>query len=559
MGEALPSAPPQEAIRAGRAHLAAADWVAARRSFSDALAQEESPEALEGLSWAAWWLDDADTVFNTRERAYRRYRDQGDPVAAARMAIWLACDQVDFRGATSVAGGWLRRAASLLEAVELRPEHGWLAFHEGYLANLGGDPARAARLADRASEIGRRFDVPDLVMLGLALRGSVLVGCAEIEEGMRLLDEAKVMAGEAILPISGAWVCCFLVSACTAVLDFDRAFQWCDSISRFADRYGSRYILAFCRAEYGAVHLWRGEWSDAEQMLESAVADFARSRPAMAAGPLVALAELRRRQGRSEEAADLLDRAGSSTAALLCRARMELDRGDPGRSVELVERALRRSPDDRRLDRAPAFELLARCHTVRGDLDQAHAALAALREVDKLVGTEPVRALTDLTEGVLEAAGGHHEEARIRLEDAVDRFERCRAPFETATARTELAASLAARGRAELAEREATAAVEALERLGAEPEAARARRLLATTSRTGEAPRESSPVTTRERDVLTLLATGLTNRQIADRLVVSEHTVHRHVTNILRKLELPSRSAAAAYAARSGLLEPGRR
>ena len=50
------------------------------------------------------------------------------------------------------------------------------------------------------------------------------------------------------------------------------------------------------------------------------------------------------------------------------------------------------------------------------------------------------------------------------------------------------------------------------------------------------------------------LARGLTNRQIAERLVVSEHTVHRHVTNILRKLDLPSRTAAAAYAARSGLL-----
>jgi len=55
--------------------------------------------------------------------------------------------------------------------------------------------------------------------------------------------------------------------------------------------------------------------------------------------------------------------------------------------------------------------------------------------------------------------------------------------------------------------------------------------------------------------VLGLLAKGLTNRQIADRLVVSEHTVHRHVTNILRKLALPSRTAAATHAVRSGLLD----
>jgi len=61
-------------------------------------------------------------------------------------------------------------------------------------------------------------------------------------------------------------------------------------------------------------------------------------------------------------------------------------------------------------------------------------------------------------------------------------------------------------------------------------------------------------LTPREREVLTLLAHGLTNRQLAARLIVSEHTVHRHVTNILRKLDAPSRAAAAALAARHGLI-----
>ena len=62
-------------------------------------------------------------------------------------------------------------------------------------------------------------------------------------------------------------------------------------------------------------------------------------------------------------------------------------------------------------------------------------------------------------------------------------------------------------------------------------------------------------LTRREAEVLALLTEGLTNRQIAERLVVSEHTVHRHVTNLLRKLDLPSRTAAAAHAVRSGLLD----
>jgi LuxR family maltose regulon positive regulatory protein len=539
---------------AGWARLADAEWAAARASFERALAREETPEVLEGLSWAAWWLDDADVVFDARERAYHLYRLRGERVSAARMATWLAADQLDFRGAVAVAGGWLRRARRLLDGIEAQPEHGWLAFHEGYVAHLAGETARAAELGDRAAAAGRRFEVPDLEMLGLSLQGVTLVACAEVDEGMRRLDEAKAMAGEATIPISGAWACCFLVSACTAVLDYERAFEWCDTIAEFAERYGSRYILAFCRAEYGAVHLWRGQWTDAEEMLEAAVEDFTRSRPAMVGGPLVALAELRRRQARTEEAAGLLDRAGPSAAAQLCLARIALDQGHARRAVELVERLLRQAPAERKVDRAPAYEHLVRSRVARGELYEARTALDSLREIERLVGTEPLRASREVSEGLLEAAAGEHERARVLLEDAVDRFQRCGAPFEAAQARIELATSLAALGRAELAEHEATAARDRLLELGAAAEGKRAGRLIESSIRDGPDGSELPGLTRREREVLALLAEGLTNRQIAERLVVSEHTVHRHVTNLLRKLDLPSRTAAAARAVRSGLL-----
>jgi ATP/maltotriose-dependent transcriptional regulator MalT len=545
-----------DTLSAGWDRLAAGEWAAARASFADTLAQEETPEALEGLSWAAWWLDDAEVVFDARERAYRLYRRRGDPARAARMATWLAADQLDFRGAMSVAGGWLRRAARLLDPLEPGAEHGWLAFHEGYIAHLSGDTAKAAKLATRAADAGRRFDVADLEMLGLALKGATLVASAKVEEGMRCLDEATAaaLAGEATIPISGAWACCFLVTACTAVRDYERAFEWCDRIAEFAERYGSRYMLAFCRAEYGSVYIWRGQWKEAEQMLEAAIEDFSRSRPAMVGGPLVGLAELRRRQARAEEATALLDQAGPTASAQLCRARLALDRGDARRAAELAERRLRQAPAERELDRTPALELLVRARVARGELDEARAALEPLREIERLVGTEPLRASTELAEGFLEASGGNHERARTLLEDAVDHFERSGAPFEASQARIELATSLAAVDRIEPAEREATIALARLRELGAEAEAERARRLLKTAIRDAD---DLGPpgITRREREVLGLLADGLTNRQIAERLVLSEHTVHRHVTNILRKLDLPSRTAAAAYAVRSGLLE----
>ena len=546
--------PASDPLRAGWAELGEGRWEAARASFLDALGTAETPEAFEGLSWAAWWLDDAETVFAARERAYRLYRKTGDPAGAARMATWLAADQLDFHGAWSVASGWFQRARRLLEPLEPGPDHGWLAFHEGYVAHANGDTSAAREQAAFAAELGRRFGVADLEMLGLALDGAALVACAQVEEGMRRLDEATATAleGEATIPISGAWACCILVSACTSVRDYRRAFEWCDRIAEFAERYGSRYMLAFCRDEYGAVHLWRGRWSDAEAMLTASADDFSRSRPAWAAAPLARLAELRRRQARPQEASVLLDQVGAGQQAQLCRASLLLDRGDSLRAVELLERLLRRVPDRRALDRFPVFELLARARIARGDLDEAALVLEELRGIERLVGTTPLRASADVAEGMLAAAGGDHGRARTLLEDAVDRFEESGAPFEVAQARIELATSLLALGRGEAAETEARAALDALLALGAGAEAERARRLLRPA---GNADLARPRLTARERDVLGLLAEGLTNRQIAERLVVSEHTVHRHVTNILRKLDVRSRTAAAAQAVRAGLLE----
>jgi RNA polymerase sigma factor (sigma-70 family) len=465
------------------------------------------------------------------------------------MATWLAADQLDFFGAWSVASGWLRRAHRLLDTLEPGPEHGWLAFHEGYLAHADGDTETAAALAAQATELGRRFGVADLEMLGLALRGATLVGCAQTDEGMRCLDEATAtaLAADAEVPIASAWTFCIMVGACTAVLDFTRAAEWCDRVSEFAERHGSRYMLAFCRAEYGAVDLWRGRWGDAQAMLEASIEDFSRSRPAWVGGPRVALAELRRRQGRPADAERLLDEAGASSKAHVCRARIALDRGKPLQAAELLERLLRQVPADRVLDRAPALELLVHARAAQGELEQAAAAVRALRAVHSQVRTAPLKAAADLAEGVLACARGDQDRARALLEDAVDGFEGSGAPFEAARARLELATCLMALGRVEAGEHEASAALERLDELGAGQDAGRARRLLAS----ADAP--LAELTPREREVLRLVADGLTNRQIAERLVVSEHTVHRHVTNLLRKLDLPSRTAAAAYAVRSGL------
>jgi DNA-binding NarL/FixJ family response regulator len=542
-----------ERTTAGWAALQAGRWEAAREAFERELAGDETAEALEGLSWSAWWLDDAGTLFRTRDQAYRLYRARGDNASAARMATWMAADALDFHGAIAVASGWLQRAHRLLEPLEPGPDHGWLAFHEGFVARLQNDAARALGLARGAADCGRRFGVPDLEMLGLALEGATLVDSAEVAEGMRLLDEATATAlgSEAAIPISQAWACCFLVSACTTVRDYERAAEWCDRIAEFADRYESRYMLAFCRAEYGEIRLWRGQWPEAEQLLVAALTDFSSSRPGWAGPASVALAELRRRQGRTADARALLDDAGPGRAAQLVRARLALDAGQAGSAVDLLERVLRHTAA-RSLGRAAALELLVRARVHTGALDEAESALGELRAVAALVDTRALHASADVSTGLLAAAHGDHHTACRSFEDATDGFEALGAPFEAALARLDLAASLAALGEDDRSTTEFRTARDRLLALGSLHEAERAGRLADAAAATRQS---TLPVTPRERDVLRLLAEGLTNREIAERLVVSEHTVHRHVTNILRKLDLPSRTAAAIYAVRAGLVD----
>ncbi|MGH7730953.1 MAG: LuxR C-terminal-related transcriptional regulator, partial [Candidatus Eiseniibacteriota bacterium] len=519
-----------------------------------ALEEAETPEALEGLGWSAWWLDDAETTFSARERAYRLYRKRGDPGSAARVAAWLAGDYLDFRGEHAVANGWLRRAHRLLDPLEQSSDHGWLAFYEGYMARRRSE---ARRLGAQAAELGRPFSVPDLEMLGLALEGSALVALAQVEQGMRCLDEAvaTALSAEVSVLISIGWTCCFLISACNDVRDYERACQWCDRVADFASRWRSRYLHGICRIDYAAVYMSRGDWKRAEAELTAAAEDFARSRPALVGDALVGLADLRRRQGRMDEAKSLLERARGPGGAPLNRAALALDAGDPVSAAELADRFLRGVPQESRLHRTTALELLVRAHAARGDLQRAASALAELQEIERVVGTRPFRGAVRLAEGIVAAAGDEHERARPLLEDAVDLFRQCGAPFETAQARIELAGSLMALGRVDAAGTDARAALDELRKLGAVREAERARRLLEVFAPTGRRRSPLSELTRRETEVLRLVAEGLTNAQVAQRLVVSEHTVHRHVTNILRKMNLPSRTAAAAHAVRLGLLE----
>ncbi len=549
----------QDALIAGREALARAAWEEARASFEAALNLEETPEACEGLSWAATWLEDGATAIEARERAYRLYRERGDHSSAARMAIWLTSDYFDFRGEPAVADGWLQRARRLLEGLAPTPEHAWLTFMDGYLALLfDHDTATARRHTEEALALSRALGQIDIEMAGLAQKGLAMVREGEVAEGMRLLDEAATaaIAGELTDP-TAIWVaCCYLVNACEQVRDYERAAQWCAKVEEFCQRYRIRPMFAICRAHYANVLMWRGAWTEAENVLQSANGELA-TRPGWISEGIVRLAELRRRQGRWEEATELLAQVEYDPFAQLGCAALAFDQGDPATAVDLAERFLRRMSSGNRTERAAGLEVLIRAQAKLGNTAQAAGTLAELQSIATIIATNPLRGSVNFAEGIVAAAAGDGETARRRFEDAVDLFKQSGAPFETGRARLELAKVLTALGRFDAAGTEARAALNSHQKVGAVREAERAEAFLrelkvATPAPTSEAPNLTG-LTRREQEVLRLVAQGLSNPKIAARLHLSEHTIHRHVANILTKLDLPSRAAAAAFAARHGL------
>jgi DNA-binding NarL/FixJ family response regulator len=140
------------------------------------------------------------------------------------------------------------------------------------------------------------------------------------------------------------------------------------------------------------------------------------------------------------------------------------------------------------------------------------------------------------------------------FEKAVALYEQGGAPFETARTRLDLAELLAMSGQRAAAEREARQALDTFRALGAEREEGRARNWLQMAPTPGPRGERGSSLTGRQLEILRLVALGLSNPEIAARLKLSEHTVKRHVANLLTRLGLPSRAAAVAYAARQGLL-----
>ena len=557
----------------GRSALARGAWEDAVQALRTAV--EEHPEdaaAWESLGIAHGWLQETDDAVEARQRAFALYRERGDDAASARVALELANDFFEVRGEPAVANGWFQRARRLLQDLPPCQEHALLKVWDAYMALTSqGDPVAAEAHAAEGVSVARETGARDAGILCLALQGLARVGQGRAGEGLDLLDEAVAgaLGGEVTDPQWFFLTCCCMIDACDQVRDYGRSLEWCRRLREFCDRWRVQAFLTNCRIKYTGALLWRGEWDRCEEELEQAAAELRGHRPSAVPGALVRLAELRRRQGQGEEAARLLDEVGSHPLEPTVRAALALDQGTPEEALTPVQGLLRRLSDSSRTERAAALELLVRALLALGRVDEARTAAEDLTSIGDLVGTPALKASALAARGLVSAADSEHAEARSRLEDALYLFQEGGAPFETARVRLELARSLEHLGERPRALREARRALETLQGLGARGEAERARALAASLEEAGGGEEDGrnggagvgaatpgagrkGPLTKRQREVLALAAEGLTDREIAQRLYLSEHTVHRHMANIMTRLRVTSRTAAVAQGVREG-------
>ncbi len=539
-----------DATDAAWEHFGRSDWAAARDAFAAVLAQAPGdPEALDGLGQSLWWLGERDAGIDARREAYAAYRRRGDARGAGGLCTYLAAEhRIDGRHAE--AAGWLSRARRLLADVPRAPEHGWLAIEE---AKRSGDLLEAETHARSALAIAHELADPDVECMALAQLGRAVVRQGRVAEGVELLDEAMTVAlgGESRDPLACSDACCTTLVVCDGLADVRRAAQWCEAVVAFAERRRYVPLQSWCRSIYGTVLVRAGDWDRAEAVLTEAldrVLD--RRRGGGRVLPLVVLADLRLRQGRTEEAEHLLAGLDDHPAALPAVVELHLQRGDPRLAAALVERGTTAGA----CADGALLALRGRVALAAGDAEAAAAAAAGLRRLADGLARDDLRAEAALLAGRAAAAAGAQEEAVRAFEDAVERFGLLRFPLEQARARLALARAQVAAG-SPLAPGCARAAADAFARLGARRDADAAAAVLRELGLAGRAaPRgERDALTAREREVLRLVAAGMSNGQIADRLVIAPKTAEHHVGRVLAKLGVRSRAEAAAHAVRAGL------
>jgi DNA-binding CsgD family transcriptional regulator len=539
-----------EALDRGRACLLRSAWNDAYSHLSAAL--RESPlaaEDLEGLATAAHLTGREAEGADAMARAHREFADRGEVCRAARCAFWLGLVSL-FGGAPAQASGWLARGQRLLEGQPDCVERGYLLMPAGIRSAIGGDAEAAYATFQEARAIGERFGDRELVTFALHGQGRALILMGEATRGLVFLDEAMVgvTAGE-VGPLIAGIVYCSVIDSCRQTLDLRRAQEWTAALDRWcAAQPDLAPYRGHCLVSRAEILQWRGAWPEALETARQACARLAEPTPKPALGSAFYLmAELHRLRGELDAAEGAYREASRfERAPRPGLAQLRLAQGQTDAAVA----AIRRLADEARdpVGRAQVLAAYVEIVLVVKDTPAARTAADELGAIAARHGAAFLLALAGRAEGTVLLAEGDAKRALPCLRDASERWSELEMPHEAA--RTQVLIGLACRalGDHDAALLELTGAADAFERLGAAADHARVGTLLET-----RPPRETGPLTGREAEVLRLLASGLTNRELAARLGISEKTVARHVSNIFGKIGVSTRAAATAYAYRHSL------
>jgi tetratricopeptide (TPR) repeat protein len=495
-------------IEEGLAALRDGDAATARRAFELALAQGESGEVLEDLAGALYLGREYAASAAHYERAFSAYRREGDAMAAGRAARTAAWIVGNVLGDWAVQSGWLARARSALEeAGEDQPGYGWVLI----IRTFSEPDARVREALFReAIAIGRRFGDPDLQFEAQGFLGCLLIMTDRVEQGLVLLDEAlaAACAGELRELATVDSMFCGFFWACELVNDVPRADQWMRAAADLMRR--RNVVAAFCRAHYGGILTAAGRWNQVELELVEAARHFDKGLSGRREAAIIRLGELRIRQGRLEEAAQLLDGLEQHPDAVRALASLHLARGDTALARELLERAMA----------GPLLALLVDVYLEQGRVDDADLAARRLGRIAAAQRGPYLTAAAALATGRVCIATGKGD-ARSCLHEALTGFAQAQLPMDLARARLEMARALSMRS-PEAAIAEAKAALESFERLEAARHADAAGALLRSLGapiRTG--PKGIGALTKREAEILQLIGAGLSNPEIGERVYIT--------------------------------------
>ena len=521
-------------------------WQRARTQLSAVDDHEPlDPEDLERLARAAFLTGRDVDGEEAMARAHRGFLDVGEPERAARCAFWLGLTLLT-RGEEARGGGWLMRAQRLVEErIEGdSPVDGYLLAAAGYQQLDGGEPAAAQAAFSQAVETGRRFDEADLIALGRLGCGQAHAAMGRAEQAVRLFDEVMVdVETGAVSTIAAGLIYCAVILACQELFDLRRAQQWTAALSDWCASQPE--LVPFrgqCLVHRSELAQLRGDWPEAVEEAERACRRLSDTPGRTARGmAFYQRAELHRLHGefsRAESAFEEASRCGRSPHPGLALLRLAQGR------LEAAAGAIRQV--DTRVGEAPtrAEVLGARVEIMlaAGELEQARAAAGELADIAASLETPLAHPIAAQARGAVLLAEGDAELALEALRRARDVWEELLVPYRVARVRVLIARGLQVLGDHDTARIELDAAREVFDRLGARPDLER------LAEHTDAARGGTAGLTPREITVVRLVASGMTNKQIAGHLVISEKTVARHLHNVFTKCGLANRAAATAYA-----------